>query len=122
MSLEASISEQVLPYSRNKAKSSPTLMWPKLTEVMSVGSGREISIKDLVHLAAKLCDKTVSIHTDEDRIRPQGSEVERLLCCAKRITNTIGWKPNISLEDGLKKTISWTKSEVDLSRAGKYHR
>ena len=69
-------------------------------DVVNVGSGREISIGDLVHLIRKLVGRNVIVETDEQRVRPAGSEVERLLADNRKAKQIMGWEPKVSLEDG----------------------
>lgn len=81
-----------------------------LGQTFNAGSGREISIGDVVSLIGKLCQREVNVVSTENRIRPKGSEVERLLSDSQKIRNLVGWTPAISLEEGLSRTIEWQKS------------
>jgi NAD dependent epimerase/dehydratase len=88
-------------------------------EVVNVGSGREISIGDLVQLLVSITGSSASVVTDEDRLRPAGSEVERLLCDNSRALEWTGWSPQVSLEDGLRRTSEWVAANLDrLDTAG----
>lgn len=90
-----------------------------LGEVVNVGSGREITIGDLVQLLIDITGGTASIVTDEARLRPPGSEVERLLCDNTRIREWTGWEPEVSLEEGLRRTSDWVAEHLDeLDTAG----
>ena len=85
-------------------------------EVINLGSNFEISISDTASLIAKIMNKDVNIETDDIRLRPDKSEVERLWADNKKAKSLLGWNPNFNgldgLEQGLKKTITWfTKSE-----------
>ncbi|HTO00172.1 MAG TPA: SDR family NAD(P)-dependent oxidoreductase [Microthrixaceae bacterium] len=92
-----------------------------LGRATNVGSGREISIGDLVELLASIAGRSVEIVTSEDRLRPAGSEVERLLCDHSVATRISGWVPEVSLEDGLAATADWVKSHLADLEAGGYH-
>lgn len=81
-------------------------------KVFNVGSGREISVGDVARLIAKLMKTTVKIVTEEQRLRPPASEVERLLCDATRLKEVCGWSPRVSLEDGLQQTARWIKANL----------
>ena len=81
-------------------------------EVINLGSGREISIGDLAKLIADLVGEKIEIEIDQQRIRPEKSEVERLLCNSTKARELTGWKPRYSLEEGLKATISWLKEHM----------
>jgi NAD dependent epimerase/dehydratase len=86
----------------------------------NLGSGREISIRDLVSLIGRLMGTVPEIELSEDRQRPRGSEVERLLADASQARDVLGWSPRISLEDGLARTIEWLKPRVEGLRPGVY--
>jgi NAD dependent epimerase/dehydratase len=76
-------------------------------EVINIGSGSEISIGDLARLIFSLLGKDVKIDWDDRRVRPEKSEVERLVCDNTKARKILGWQPQTGLEEGLKKTIEW---------------
>ena len=92
-----------------------------LGNVVNVGSGREISIGDLVKLLISIVGRDVEVVTDEERLRPTGSEVERLLCDNTRAREWAGWKPEVSLEEGLKRTAGWVEGNLSSLRVRGYH-
>jgi NAD dependent epimerase/dehydratase len=79
----------------------------------NIGSGREISIGDLVELLFDITGRRIEVETDEDRLRPAGSEVERLLCDHTSATRMTGWRPEVGLEDGLALTSAWIEEHLD---------
>jgi len=87
---------------------------------VNLGSGREISIGDLAQLIARLIGHDIQIISDEQRVRPPGSEVERLLADNRLAAELLGWTPEVSLEDGLTRTIEWMKQHVERYRTGVY--
>ena len=88
-------------------------------EVVNIGSGREISIGDLVRLLIDITGTDAEIVTEEARLRPGGSEVERLLCDNTRAREWTGWEPQVSLEEGLTRTSEWIAAHLDeLDTAG----
>ncbi len=89
-------------------------------QTVNLGSGREISIGDLARLIAKLMGKEILVAEDTQRIRPENSEVERLLACTKLSQELLNWKSQISLEDGLRLTIEWTKDHLGHFRPEEY--
>ncbi|RYZ78861.1 MAG: NAD-dependent epimerase/dehydratase family protein, partial [Proteobacteria bacterium] len=92
-------------------------------ETFNAGSGREISIGALVEILKELTSYEGDVTTDDQRVRPKNSEVERLLCDAGKIERIVGWKSKVSLEDGLKETISWIKSRSEyLKTSQSYYR
>lgn len=84
-------------------------------EVVNIGSGTEISVKDTLELIKKLMGADVEFITDEQRIRPEKSEVFRLCCDNTKIRQLTGFKPEYSLEKGLKHTIEWFLNQDNLS-------
>ncbi|CEK10217.1 NAD-dependent 4,6-dehydratase LegB [Legionella hackeliae] len=85
-------------------------------EVINIGSNYEISIGDTLALIRELMGSQIESTLDEQRIRPEKSEVARLWCDNTKIFNLTGFKPNHSIQDGLRKTIEWFTSEKNLSK------
>ena len=90
-------------------------------EYVNVGMKHEISIRDLVHLIAKLMKTEVEITSDEQRIRPTQSEVERLYCENTKLVKTTGWAPDYNLEEGLIETIDWLTQNKKLYKSDIYN-
>ena len=91
-----------------------------LGEVVNIGSGREIAIGDLVELLIATSGREARVVSDTDRLRPPGSEVERLLCDNSRAREWAGWEPQITLEQGLERTARWVQDNPD-SKARAYN-
>jgi len=87
-------------------------------EVVNLGTGHEISIGDTVKLIAQLMGQEVRIESDEQRLRPAGSEVERLCADNRKAQQLIGWRPQhqgqAGLIQGLKDTIAWFSDTNNL--------
>ena len=92
-------------------------------KVVNIGSGAEISIGDTVKLIGKLISVDIQVESDEQRLRPDSSEVERLLCDNTLIYNLTKFSPKVSLEEGLLATISWFKDPMNFAKykAEKYN-
>jgi len=94
-------------------------------EVVNFGSNFEISIKDIVDLIAEVMGKAVEVETDNVRVRPSGSEVERLWADNEKARRLFGWVPKYGGRDGLKRglaeTVAWF-SEVENLADSKVHR
>ncbi|MGB2963462.1 MAG: GDP-mannose 4,6-dehydratase [Anaerolineales bacterium] len=88
--------------------------------VINLGSGKEISVEDLAHKIASLMDMSISIKSEEKRVRPLDSEVDRLCAANTLAKELIGWEPKHSLEDGLKLTIEWIKEHDHEYRSNIY--
>jgi len=90
-------------------------------DVFNAGSGVEISIGELVVLIQKIIGQKVKIVTDKQRIRPEKSEVGRLICDSKKIYKTCGWRSRITLEEGLKSTCTWIQKNLEQYKADIYN-
>ena len=91
-----------------------------LGQTINLGSGREISVGDLANLIIKMIGKPINIEIKDERLRPQGSEVERLLSENSLAQELLGWKPEVDLEEGLSRTIDWIKENLELFRGNVY--
>ena len=80
-------------------------------EVINLGSGREIAIGELARMIMSLVDREGEIVMDEDRLRPEASEVDRLLCDGSK-ARQFGWEPLYSLEQGLGETVLWMRENT----------
>lgn len=95
-------------------------------KVINIGSGYEISVGDMVKLVAEIMNSEVEIVSKNERIRPEASEVERLLADASIAKSLLGWEPKISgregLKQGLSETVKWFSSAENLAqyRIGQY--
>jgi NAD dependent epimerase/dehydratase len=89
-------------------------------QVINVGSGHEISIGDLAQMIMELIGKVKPIDSDEQRVRPTDSEVERLCADNRRAKAVLDWQPQCSLRDGLEQTIVWVQEHLAQFRPGAY--
>ena len=89
-------------------------------QVFNLGTGREISVGDLARKIIGMVGKPVKIVLDPERLRPEPSEVMRLLSDNSRARECLGWQPEVSLEEGLDQTITWIRDHLDLYRVGVY--
>ena len=72
-----------------------------------------------MRLLIEITGAEAEIVTEENRLRPTGSEVERLLCDNSRAREWTGWTPEVSLEEGLRRTSEWIAANLDqLDTAG----
>lgn len=98
-----------------------------LGQVVNVGSNYEVSIGDTARLIARLMGRDVEFISDEQRLRPAGSEVERLWADNRKALELAGWTPQYAgldgLERGLHETIDWFSVPDHLRRykAGLYN-
>lgn len=77
----------------------------------NLGTGRSVSIEDLVGIVGRLIGRTLEVETDPERIRPAGGEVDRLTADNGRFVRKTGWVPRMSLEEGMATTIEHLRRE-----------
>jgi dTDP-glucose 4,6-dehydratase len=96
-------------------------------ETINLGSNFEVSIEDTAKLIAEIMGVSVRISTDEERLRPENSEVERLWADNSRAKEVLNWKPSYAglsgFREGLAKSIDWfTQPEnLKLYKSGIYN-
>lgn len=76
-------------------------------EVINLGTGVEVSIAEVVERVLTLLERDVPVALDGHRVRPPNSEVERLVADIGKAKSLLGWKPDIDLDEGLRRTIEW---------------
>jgi len=76
-------------------------------ETVNIGSNFEISVGDTLDLIKELMESDVKFITDQQRIRPEKSEVFRLWCDNTKIEQLTDFKPQVDIREGLQKTINW---------------
>lgn len=90
--------------------------------VVQLGTGRTVSIGETFEVCRSVLGVDAEIETDEQRVRPAGSEVEILQSDPSLAGSLLGWSPEVSLEDGITRTAEWLRPRVDPALAGRYHR
>lgn len=89
-------------------------------ETFNLGTGREISIGELAEVVIALVGRQVAVKLDEKRLRPEKSEVQRLLADNTRARKRLGWAPRTSLEEGLAQTIEWVQGNLQRFHPQEY--
>ncbi|MEQ8963731.1 MAG: GDP-mannose 4,6-dehydratase, partial [Coleofasciculus sp. C2-GNP5-27] len=87
---------------------------------INLGSGAEISIGDLALKIINLCGSNNTLETEDKRLRPPASEVERLISDNSKARELVGWTPSVDLKDGLQQTIDWFRQNQDKYHPGEY--
>ena len=90
-------------------------------EEINIASQREISIGDLASEIIKQINPNAELVCDEQRIRPEKSEVNRLLGSNEKIQKLTNWKPRYSLEQGLGETIEWVRQNMKCYKPDIYN-
>jgi dTDP-glucose 4,6-dehydratase len=73
----------------------------------NIATGADVSVADVVAVVSDLLGRELIVHTDEQRLRPERSEVHQLLGDASKLREATGWAPETTLRDGLKAVIEW---------------
>lgn len=82
-------------------------------EVINVGNGKGITIGDLAGQIISLLNKTIEIRTEKKRVRPEKSEVMKLICDNSKAEAFMDWRPTYSLKQGLGETIKFIEKHLD---------
>ncbi|MEX2255515.1 MAG: GDP-mannose 4,6-dehydratase [Acidimicrobiia bacterium] len=91
-----------------------------LGEVVNIGSGVEASIGDVVAQVGEIVGRELEVAGDEQRVRPVKSEVSRLCADNTKAEQLAGWRPEVSLAEGLRRTTEWIKAHLDEYRPSEY--
>jgi NAD dependent epimerase/dehydratase len=83
-------------------------------KTVNIGSNYEISVSDTLDLIKEIMQSDVEFIRDEQRIRPQKSEVHRLWCDNSLIKNLTKFEPKYSIKEGLTETIEWFTNKENL--------
>ncbi|ACD53986.1 SDR family NAD(P)-dependent oxidoreductase [Clostridium botulinum] len=85
-------------------------------EEINIATSKEISIKDLASEIIRQINKDATIICDEERLRPEKSEVNRLLGSNEKIKKLTNWEPKFTFAEGIKETIDWFRVPENLAR------
>ena len=83
---------------------------------VNLGSGAEIAVGRLAELLIELVNPAARLVGDEQRLRPEKSEVDRLLCDPGLARELTGWHAEVPLREGLRRTVEWFRDEANLGR------
>jgi NAD dependent epimerase/dehydratase len=89
-------------------------------ETINVGHGAGITIGDLAKRIIKLLGKEVPIESDEQRVRPEKSEVMALICANAKAKQLLGWTPRVHLDEGLQRVIEFVKDNMAQFKLDEY--
>jgi len=89
-------------------------------QTFNLGAGSEVRIADLAQQIIQLTGRPIQIEVEAERLRPEKSEVQRLLSDNHRARERLGWEPAISLDQGLRETFRWIHAHLDLYQPGIY--
>jgi dTDP-glucose 4,6-dehydratase len=89
---------------------------------INLGTGREVSVGELVTLIARAVGRTPDVEAEPERVRPAASEVDRLCASNQKARELMGWAPEVALEEGLRRTIEWIETHRSFYQQEAYHR
>ena len=89
-------------------------------EVVNLGTGQDISIGEVAEIIIGMIGRKVRIEVEEERMRPERSEVLRLISDNRLAYEKLGWRPEVQLKDGLLKTIQWIEGHMGLFDPDRY--
>src|SRR5690606_744225 len=87
-----------------------------LGEEINIATQSEISVGDLANLLIQLIAPDAKVLSDDQRLRPEKSEVERLHGSCQKIKELTAWTQKVSLEEGLRQTIEWFSNPENLKQ------
>lgn len=88
--------------------------------LLHIGTGDAVSVEELVRLAGEVLGQELDVRLDEQRVRPDLSEVQRLICDPSAARERLGWRSEVSLRDGLARTAEWIEQNLARYRPDAY--
>lgn len=89
-------------------------------QVTNIGTSQEISIDNLIKTILALTGRDLPVISEDQRVRPDDSEVGRLLANNEKAKELLGWYPEYDLKEGLGQTIDWIRENIERYRIGTY--
>ena len=88
--------------------------------IVNIGSGEEWSIAEIVNILCEILGQSVDIITDDSRVRPVKSEVNRLLADITKLKKLTGWEKSLTFNQGLTKTVNWIQNNMHYYDIDRY--
>jgi nucleoside-diphosphate-sugar epimerase len=88
---------------------------------MNIGTGEGISIDRLVESVSKVMGKKLSVQAEQERMRPEKSEVWELIADYSKARDIIDWAPSYSMEEGLEETVAWIQANLNRYKVDLYN-
>lgn len=85
-------------------------------ETVNIGSNSEISVSDTLKIIKNIMHSDVEFVVDEQRLRPEQSEVNRLCCDNRKIKALTGFESRINITEGLQRTVDWFLNPENLKK------
>lgn len=91
-------------------------------KAVNIGSQKEFSVGEIFEKLCALLGSPARVRMEPERVRPNNSEVMRLLCDASLLKEATGWAPLYSLDAGLEQTVAWLRDHLELYKPDTYNR
>ena len=91
-------------------------------DLFNLGTGEDVTIQEIIDTVFTITGVQLPIIQQEVRMRPDKSEVTRLLSDNHKAAQTLGWVPTVDLEAGLRRTVAWIEEHLDAYRPEIYQR
>jgi UDP-glucose 4-epimerase len=89
-------------------------------DTIQLGTGRTESVEDVFRAACAACGVEATVEQSAERLRPERSEVMVLQSDPTRAASALGWRADVTLEDGLARTAEWIRGNMARFRPGEY--
>lgn len=89
-------------------------------QTVNLGSGSGVSIGELVEMVGRQLGRRLHVRSDMRRVRPAGSEVDRLISDNSKAAAVLGWRPRVSLQAGLERTIEYLERSLSNYKVEDY--
>jgi nucleoside-diphosphate-sugar epimerase len=90
-------------------------------ETVNIGTGKGVEILELAETISRLMGKKLDLKVEQERMRPENSEVFKLVCDYSKAREATGWAPRYSLEEGLTECIEWVQENLGRYKAEIYN-
>lgn len=90
-------------------------------EVINIGSRTEVSIKQVVDKVARILGVRCKVSAKRERIRPEASEVRRLVADNRKAKRLLGWRPRVDIDEGLERTVEWIREHSSRYKTEVYN-
>ncbi len=88
--------------------------------LLHIGTGVGVTVEEVVRLAGEVLGRELDVRLDEQRVRPDASEVQRLVCDASAARDHLGFESEVTLRDGLARTAEWIERNLPRYRPDVY--
>lgn len=89
-------------------------------KTINLGTGQEIRVGDLVEKIISIVGRPIRIEIDPTRLRPEKSEVQRLVSNNQMARSLLAWQPEVSFDQGLQRTLAWVQENISLYSPDRY--